>query len=157
MALRNKDNFKSTKDTRYADNTVGAISAQNSRDTFGDAADSFLFSAPMATVDVTGGTLTLDCQNMEYAKFKGSANITANKAISISNVTNLVKIDPFFFECNANVELSWPETSYRDYNDGRWNPGTQVWVAPVAGKYKAIIDYDGTNFYVDILPYYVNT
>lgn len=42
MAVRSKASFKSTKDSRYADNSIGSITAQNSRDTFEDTADSFV-------------------------------------------------------------------------------------------------------------------
>src|SRR5690606_12563650 len=36
-------NFKSTKNTRFADNSTGDISAQDSRDMFEDVADSAMF------------------------------------------------------------------------------------------------------------------
>lgn len=42
MAQRDKANFKSTKNSRFADNTSGAITAGNSRDMYEDVADSFL-------------------------------------------------------------------------------------------------------------------
>lgn len=43
MAQRSKANFKSTKNTRFADNSTGDISAQDSRDMFEDVADSAMF------------------------------------------------------------------------------------------------------------------
>ena len=42
MAARSRAAFKATKDSRYADNTSGAISEQDGRDMFEDVADSFL-------------------------------------------------------------------------------------------------------------------
>jgi hypothetical protein len=43
MAQRDKAGFKSTKDSRFADNTTGQIGADDMRNMFEDAADSFLF------------------------------------------------------------------------------------------------------------------
>lgn len=42
MAQRTVSAFKATKDSRYADNSAGAVSAADSRDMFEDTADSFL-------------------------------------------------------------------------------------------------------------------
>ena len=42
MSQRSVSGFKSTKDTRYADNANGEISAADSRDMFEDVADSFV-------------------------------------------------------------------------------------------------------------------
>src|SRR5688572_6430103 len=42
MAQRDVVTFKATKDSRYADNAVGSVSAQDSRNMFEDTADSFL-------------------------------------------------------------------------------------------------------------------
>lgn len=43
MAQRNKTNFKSTANTRFADNSTGDISPQDGRDMWGDVADSAMF------------------------------------------------------------------------------------------------------------------
>ena len=42
MAQRTASAFKTTKNSRYADNTSGSVTAANSRDMFEDTADSFL-------------------------------------------------------------------------------------------------------------------
>lgn len=42
MAVRSKSSFKSTKDTYYADNTTGSITALTGRNIFEDVADSFV-------------------------------------------------------------------------------------------------------------------
>lgn len=42
MAQRSVTSFKSTKNSRYTDNTTGLVTALNSRDMFEDSADSFL-------------------------------------------------------------------------------------------------------------------
>lgn len=42
MAQRSISSFKTTKDSRYADNTSGGVSAEDSRNMFEDTADSFL-------------------------------------------------------------------------------------------------------------------
>lgn len=59
MAVRTKEAFKSTKNSRYADNTTGAITAANSRDMFEDAADSFAFAADVASVGLLSSTTAI--------------------------------------------------------------------------------------------------
>lgn len=156
MSVRNKSNFKSTKDTRYADNAgTGAITAQHSRDTFSDVADSLLFSAARASVDVTASPIVLNCLGMERATFKGSDVITGNKTISITNVDELTEIPYFRFEINEGVALTWPANTYHRFLDGEWV--ANVWTAPLVGIYEGRITYDGTNFFIRIEPVFINT
>lgn len=50
MAQRSVTSFKSTKNSRYTDNTTGLVTALNSRDMFEDSADSFLNKTDGGTV-----------------------------------------------------------------------------------------------------------
>lgn len=86
MAQRSKASFKTTKNSRYADNTSGLVTATNSRDMFEDAADSFI-SLPAAT--------TLTANRIPFADsntvIKDDAALTwdnTNKFLLIGDGTN---------------------------------------------------------------------
>lgn len=97
MAQRNTSSFKSTKNSRYADNTAGDVSAEDSRDMFEDVADSFLNTSdfPMAagpyTATITGltGIDSVDSQNLWYLRInnivivRGVIELTSNVNTSI--------------------------------------------------------------------------
>ncbi len=106
-----------------------------------------LYEIPINTVSIAGAPIVLDLNSFKHRIFVGSANITSNKTFSISNPTNARQIF-LFFQCNADVVLTFP--SNFKMADVRWNSATQQFTALDTGLHKAVITFDGTNWYMDI-------
>lgn len=99
MAQRTKENFKSTKNSRYADNATGLITAANSRDMFEDAADSFAFAADAVTLDISIDVyfrivedfISPPTASVSLAAFNNGGGLGASPATSTFGVDNTEK------------------------------------------------------------------
>lgn len=89
MAQRNVSAFKTTKNSRYADNTAGDVSAADSRDMFEDVADSVVFLQELATPS-TGTAIAFDKFRSYGVSSPETGNITLNSAGLLAGVTQLV-------------------------------------------------------------------
>lgn len=99
-----------------------------------------------AVVDTTGAVITLNMDDQPYRSFKGSAVIDGPRTLAISNATKAVRIPAFTFEVDGLHPFTLPAGVLM--NDVR--KVALVWTPEVAGKYKASLDYDGAEWYLDI-------
>lgn len=93
-----------------------------------------LTADPLARVNVStaDALITLNMGSKKQRNFLGSAEIAANKTISVTNVANAIKF-VFAFSLDAARVLSLP-SDFKS-NDGGWNNATQQWTAAAGGNY----------------------
>jgi hypothetical protein len=101
-----------------------------------------------AVVVTAGAVLTLDMAGKPVRSFKGDAIISGPKTWAFTGVTRAVSIPAFFFELDDVHDQTLPANVLM--SDVR-KVGA-VWTPEVAGKYKAKLDYDGADWWLDISP-----
>lgn len=90
----------------------------------------------LASVDTSGATVTLDFGGKADMAFKGSVNISGNKAVVISNDTNAKQVRYFKFQASAGITLTFESDVRHGLWDGAWDSETGlVWTAPADGVY----------------------
>lgn len=103
-------------------------------------------SAP-ASVDTTGGTITLDFNTGTFKNFYGSGNVGSGKIIAVSNITKASK-GMLFLNLTSAIALTFPANYKHQSFASGW--AANVWTAPAAGYYRIEMSYDGTDWLIDI-------
>lgn len=101
----------------------------------------------LLTVSTSGGTITLDFKNARKGTFKGSASISAGKAIAFTNSSQALEFDLHLVF--SSVQAITLPAGTKMKSSAEWNPGTLQWTPLYAGAYSLHGDYDGTGFRVD--------
>ena len=153
MAIRSVSSFKSTKDTRYADNSAGAITAQNSRDTFEDTADSFV-NWTDGIVSVGTSSDQFNANKVPNANITGayrasgsisSALILTSNASPVSLIAapgagNIILPIMFFVSLDYNSAAYATNTSFRFEINGVAVSGTNSSILPgTADRYTSML------------------
>lgn len=142
MSTYNTANFKSLYGlvgSQFPDNTTQLITEAIMRQFGEDIADSFAnlvssFYLDAASIDTSGGTLTVNFASKAERLFYGSASFASAKAVALSNATNAKRFEFGFQVTNLAAKLTFPSGFLM--NDVNWevsNP--QEWEPPYLGKY----------------------
>lgn len=163
MAQRSKSSFKSTKDTRFADNSAGAITAQNSRDMYEDTADSFLNFTDNTSVTADNGDNQSSTTLWFPAYYNGcyqkattiltAAVLTANSSpvtlVSAPGAGYAILPISFFVYLNYNSAAYATNTTFRFEINGNAVSATNTGLLPAtASRYgimHASVDVDAAN------------
>ena len=153
MAVRSRSQFNTLYAAisgLFADNVTRDISEGDMRTMLTDLKDSVLFVSDdslvgVQSVDVSSNfTLTLSKEGLRFA---GSSSIGGTRTWSFSltgGVTNFT----FLFELSGIYVQTLPSSVIM--NDIRWDNSAKTWTPTDAGKYKAVANFDGTNWYLEI-------
>lgn len=133
MAQRTIAAFKSTKNSRYADNTSGAVTAANSRDMFEDVADSALF-----------------IEDNAYSSFvvtaSGTDTYTATLSPAITAYASTQKY--FVLFTNANTGAATLNFNSLGAKSIVKNGATSLAAGDIAAGQIYCLAYDGTNLQI---------
>ncbi|HTH58249.1 MAG TPA: hypothetical protein VL728_19520 [Cyclobacteriaceae bacterium] len=93
-------------------------------------------------IPTAGGNIILDAQNFIDLKFNSSANITSDKAISLTNFANCQRFT-WLFTSDAHT-LTFSGGTFINKGNPEWNGTGFVLTDP--GYYKITGEFDGTNW-----------
>lgn len=100
----------------------------------------------LETVDVSGGTITLDLNSIDQMMYVGSASFGTPKTIALSNATNGLVIDFKFNLSNVAAVLTFPTSFTMQTTDLRWNDGAHTFTPSATGKHEFSATFDGTDW-----------
>lgn len=147
-------------ETYFNDGTTGiyrdgqgasSITPGDHRDFVEKVADNFTnkYDSHHRSVGSSGTTVAFSFENINTRLAHVCDTIFAGaKTFTFSNATGLVEAI-LFFETNTSVDITLPATGVL-LNDVRWNNSTNILSLIDAGKYKAHLFHDGTQYYLDV-------
>jgi hypothetical protein len=101
------------------------------------------------TVDVSGGTITLDFDDRKERLFIGSASFGTPKTIALANDTAALCMNFKFNFSNVAAVLTFPTTFTMQTLDSlRWNDGAHTFTPSATGLHVFTATYDGTDWHL---------
>lgn len=111
-------------------------------------------SVDSATIDTSGGTITLNFQSVVSRIFIGSASFATFKTINYSENTNALKFEFLFQITDLAAVLTLPSNSLVNTTAGVWDSSGKTWTPNDIGRFTLTGTYDGTNWWIKIRGFY---
>lgn len=103
----------------------------------------------LETVDVSGGTITLDFEGEKERMFVGSASFGTPKTIALDNEENALCMNFKFNLSNVAAVLTFPTSfSMQTLDSVRWNDGAHTFTPASTGLHVFSATFDGTDWHL---------
>lgn len=93
------------------------------------------------SVDVSGGTITLDIDSFIQRMFEGNASFGTPKTIALSNDTNALVINFKFNLSNVAAVLTFPSEFRMQTVEARWSAGANTFTPTATGVHEGSATY----------------
>lgn len=102
-------------------------------------------------LNTAGNPIVVDCTGLVEVIFKANTNIGGAKTWQMTNVTTIRRVTILFqITTTASVDQQF-DANFLMNAPAQWSvAGAQKWTPLDVGKYKAVMVYDGTNWYMEI-------
>lgn len=99
-------------------------------------------SLDQLTVDVSGGTITLNLGNLKERTFVGLAAIGTIKTWAFSNAAVAIMIHSLKFVMSSLNIQTFPANVHMANISADWNDAAHQWTPPATGTYEAVLSHE---------------